>query len=134
MDASAIDPRRLPPTLRRLVRAVGVVDALALLGELAGRVWRVPERPDGSPRLIRLVPDAAARQRLIDEFGPGTRIDWPKMDKVTLQLRNRAIADACRSKPVTVVAREFGLTRQWVHRIVVDQRGAADAPPRLEGF
>ena len=115
-----IDPGRLPPQLRALIKAVGPAAAVRLLRVLGGQRVRIAQNAAECASLAGiLLPHEI--ESLCTLWG-GRRLELPKHDKLVEQLRNTAIRADTRT--LREIARDYGLTRRWVIAI----RSGTDGP------
>ena len=110
-----IDIEYLPPLVQELIEVMGLPEAIKLLEARGGLPTYVPERPERSGVLSRIVSDVALCA-LCGRFGRET-LDLPKMDGITQQLRNRQIVSAKGQVSGYDLAQQHGLSYRHVKRI-----------------
>lgn len=124
---AAIDERLLPPQMRRIVRAIGVAPAFVLLRWRGGRRLKLPK--DGTRSELAAIIGLVALEALLAEFGAHEILTLPKVDKMVLQLRDRAIrAEHAGGKSIPDLAGLYGLTTRHVLNILSAQRHAPREP------
>lgn len=114
---ATVDPASLPSSLRELVEALGVEDALKLVGMHGGARITVPKvaRPDHE---LRLVLGEAGFAALVQRYG-GEALDLPKGDAYLRELRHDQVR-RYREAGYTMdeIAEATGYTRRHVINIV----------------
>lgn len=120
---SLVNVDLLPPTLRRLCRAMGQRAAFALCKQRGGVQLRVPVRASLEHWLVDII-GFDGLQALVEAFG-GEYIDVPKYDKVTMQLQHQQV-HACLMAGLgpTRTALKTGYTKRHVCNIQVDLQEA----------
>ena len=108
-----VDPDRLPPQARRLVRIIGLPATVRLLRAFGGGRVTIPLTADGAVTLRAALTDAELAA-LAGSALAGERLELPRMDKIVRQLRNAQICADSRQMPLGQVARKWGLTRRQV--------------------
>ena len=129
-SVAAVNPARLPPRVRALVKLLGVDAALALLEARGGVPLYIPKSIE-TARSYRWANalGSDALKALCEEFG-GLSVELPKADSILRQMRNAAILrDATRGVSTTTLAQEHRLCRRQVINILraADSEGAAAA-------
>jgi hypothetical protein len=124
-DALAgVDPDRLPPQARRLVRIIGLPATVRLLQAFGGGRITIPLTADGAVTLRAVLSDAELAA-LAGSSLAGERLELPTAKKIARQLRNAQILADRQRLPLDQVARKWGLTR----RQIINLSGAAQAAP-----
>ena len=112
----AVDVSTLPPQLRRLVRALGVADTLRLLKHRGGTRLEFPDK--GTRGFLVELLGLEQTRALLNAFEGQPRIDLPKLDKITTQIRDREIrADHAAGISVTTLAVRHDLTMRQIWNI-----------------
>ena len=120
-----VDPRLLPPQLRELVRLNGLPHTLRLVEARGGAPLYVGLSVEGAGVLRELLP-AAAVAALVAHYA-GHTLRLPKPDKITQQLRDRAIRAAHGRATKRELATLYGLTTERVRQIWREGEAAAEA-------
>lgn len=121
---AAIDPDRLPPQARRLVRIIGLPATVRLLRAFGGGRVTIPLTADGAVTLRVALTDAELAA-LAGSALAGERLELPTLDAIARQLRDAQIRADLARLPIDTVARAWGLSRKHVKRIA---RGAGCVP------
>lgn len=94
MSDQAIDLKPLPPLLRRLIRSMGLPATMILLQARGGtRFYLGGVHARRDRQLLRDLVGVDASQAFYMEFGggKGSEVTLPKVDKIAMQIRDRAI-------------------------------------------
>jgi hypothetical protein len=122
IELPGIDERLLTPMLKRLIRCLGVAKTLVLLRARGGIPVKLPQSADGFLAEMLGVQELAA---LLAEFGPGSRITLPVVDKIDAQIRDAAIRmEHARGDSLADIALRYKMTMRHVQNI-------CRAPPPL---
>lgn len=114
-----IDPDRLPPVARMLIRAIGLPATVRLLMARGGAQLHVP-LDAARARVLQGVLTEAELRALAGAYG-AQRLDLPKIDKLLRQIRDDLIRADRATLSAAEVARRWGLTRRRV--ISISQAG-----------
>ncbi len=114
-DLDAVNADLLPPQARQLVRLIGMVNTLTLLEQRGGVTLRIPTKAMEAVYLRDVLPMDAIIE--LCKAMPGKRIELPKLDKITLQIRNQVIRAERQQVSASKVALRFNLTRRQVINI-----------------
>jgi hypothetical protein len=122
-----LDPRRLPPIARDLIRVVGEEAALKLIETFrTQRLW-VPSAPGPDhPITLCIGPKLAAQ--LGWWLSPGDHIDFPLLAGALRAERDAAILAASESATTSDLTQRYGVSRRTVFRAKQRTRQAEDAP------
>ena len=123
---AGVDPDRLPPQARRLVRIIGLPATVRLLRAFGGGRVAIPLTADGAITLRAVLTDAELAA-LAGSALAGERLELPTLDSIGRQLRDAQIRDDLARLPLDAVARQWGLSRKHVKRIRI-ARGVDAAP------
>ncbi|MDX8390786.1 MAG: Mor transcription activator family protein [Mariprofundaceae bacterium] len=121
-------PEELLGDLSEVAIYIGVHNAIKLALRLGGapvylRKWHETPKPwgYGISQFIEVIGIENA-EKVVRLFG-GNYIDIPKCDALFLKWRNELILRAKVTKTYAVTAREFGLSRRQVIRIIMASKG-----------
>jgi hypothetical protein len=121
----------LPELYQRWVEILPLADLLKLSEQYGGTRLYIPTTLNGSPALAERLGEEAAR-RLIDLAG-GDTIIVPVCDKARRLVRCREVwrLHEQESKPLGVIAREFGVTDRTIQTMLRRERTrrAAESSP-----
>lgn len=110
-----VNPHKLPPQLRMLVRVMGDAAAFRLVEELGGTPVSVPKRMSPEHRLADVLGPVAFAQ-LVDAYG-GETLELPKYDSVARQARHQRVHELLRHHTINQVAVMAGYTKRHVINI-----------------
>lgn len=138
--AEGISERLLPPSIKRMIRSIGLPATLTLLEALGGTRIQLSlgARRRVHRSLVELI-GADASKALYAEFCVrGVKeLMLPKVDKILRQARDAAIRAECETQQIATVALRYKLTMRQIQKI----RRSSDypiwrrpAPPQLELF
>jgi len=118
MDAPGLDPTRLPPQLRDLVRALGTADTLRLVRAWGGQRRWIPTDPAAAGDQLRALLSPAGLEALCRSRFAGRRLDVPRPDKILQQAIHAAIRrDRADGRGLNEVAADYGYTTRRVQQI-----------------
>lgn len=112
-DLKLVDPTLLPPQMRRLVECIGLPETLRLLMARGGTFVYMPVSADSETPLTTVL-SRRSIAALAGSSLAGQRIELPKADKITKQLRNIALRAERRNASAAAVALRYNLTRRQV--------------------
>ena len=121
-DLTSVNPARLSPTMRRLVRLIGIAETLRLTCQFGGARISLGTNRQPRTKLRKAISDASI-SALGKHLG-SVYIDVPKADSILSQIRDAKIRDqAERGATLSDLTEEFGLTRRRVISICGQKKG-----------
>lgn len=111
-----IDQSLLPSILREISEEIGIADTLKLVRRYGGTSVYVPRKLKENHELINVLGLESA-QMLCDKFGGYDRIEIPKAQLLTLELRNVSIREDKKILSRSKVALKYGLTERQITKI-----------------
>lgn len=129
----AIDESTLPPQMRQLVRAIGVVDTIKLLKARGGTFLKPPHSADRT-YLVELVGKDSTRA-LINLYEGQPFVMLPKADKLLAQIRDRQIREQrAAGESLMTLALRFDLTVRMIQYICCEESEPKTVPDRQLGL
>jgi Mor family transcriptional regulator len=107
----------LPKTLQEIAQEIGISDTLKLVRHYGGTSVYIPRKLKTDHELIAVLGlDSAIK--ICEKFGGYDRIEIPKAQMLTLELRNIEILNDKKTLSRSKVARKYGLTERQISKIL----------------
>ncbi|ALQ51931.1 Mor transcription activator family protein [Nitrosomonas ureae] len=114
---SDINISLLPKTLQEIAQEIGISDTLKLVRHYGGTSVYIPRKLKVGHELIAVLGIDSAT-KICEKFGGYDRIEIPKAQMLTLELRNIEILNDKKVLSRSKVARKYGLTERQISKIL----------------
>lgn len=121
-DLAVVNPARLPPMLRKLVRLIGLSETLRLTCRFGGARVSLGVTRQPKTKLRKALSEASIE--VLAKHLDHEHIDIPTPDSILAQIRDASIQEqASRGATLAELSEDFGLTRRHIMNICAQKKG-----------